>query len=693
MKMKLQSKEDVRLAIRRRGQKIASQMEDREIFLSKEFIDYTTHLADFILRKHKLYSLDIQYDNAPNGPIAYTDGKKIFCNTGNYLAAKPKLLERRFKVNMGIIFHECAHKLFMDFTYQHKAMDSIQSGKLFGNFPASDDLSPEYAASLEELKSVVKSPYSAALTSVFHGIENRLSDGHDEAAMKRYFPGFIADCITTAGEVQFENSGTLEQMIENRLPDYAIYENLILEYAKYGTYNVGESTPAAEKYLEKMQEVESLIDAAILMDSYAERWDVVNQLVLFLWPFIRDQFPDNPPEQSGNGSSAASGSGANSNAQNSSGSPQAGNGTSDAEPSVNNAPAPPTPEEVQKALEDMENELGKAMNQAPAPVNGSGKAIDVSELSPTAASSSGMNCLPQILQSLSEEQAARQVQKELNREEMDAIRNMNVPLVHKNISLTIKRDNTPNEEKYSRISNEIAPVVRNLVSQMRSLLREMNEECIQHHKRMGPMVEATEAYRPDRSFFAKKKLPEDLPDMALCVLIDQSGSMYGEKLECAIRTAILLEQFADALDIPLMIAGHNVSWHSVDLRIFTDFLSAMTKKDRYSLAGITDGGCNRDGLPIRACANLLAQRQEKVRLMVIISDGAPHDADYCGEKARKDISDTVAEFRRKGLLIYGAAIDDDRDVIQQIYGKGFLSIQNLETLPKTLVRLIRQQMI
>lgn len=105
MKFKLQSKEDVWQAIRRRGKEIASKIQDKEIFLSQEFTRYATRLADFILRKHKLYSLDIQYDTSEQAPVAFTDGKKIVLNVGNTLAAQPKLLERRFKTNMGIMFH------------------------------------------------------------------------------------------------------------------------------------------------------------------------------------------------------------------------------------------------------------------------------------------------------------------------------------------------------------------------------------------------------------------------------------------------------------------------------------------------------------------------------------------------------------------------------------------------------------
>lgn len=108
-KLYLQGKEGIREAIRKRGMEISKQLSDREIFMSPDFSRYAMKLADFILRKHRLYYLDIKWNTGSGAPIAYTDGKMIFWNVGNEIAAQPKLLERRFKTNMGILFHEAAH--------------------------------------------------------------------------------------------------------------------------------------------------------------------------------------------------------------------------------------------------------------------------------------------------------------------------------------------------------------------------------------------------------------------------------------------------------------------------------------------------------------------------------------------------------------------------------------------------------
>lgn len=647
MKFMLKSKEDVWQAIRHRGREIAKTLSDEAIFTSAEFFTYASKLADFILRNHKVYGIKFVHDNRPNASTGCTDGKMIHVNTGAQFISHVKLLERRFKAVMGILFHECGHKLFCDFDTFAKIMDTLRSGKLYGRFP--DNLPPNMDAALGELKDAMSSGYSKGITALYARLSNCIDDGHDEAVMKRCFPGFIADCITVTGETLIEEFPSLSQMIAENKSAYSIFDLLILEYAKHGYYKVGESTPEAEKYLSDMQQIEPVIDAALLFDDYAQRWDMVNQLMLFLWPTVRDRFQQKPADDENSEQSS--------------------------------------PENLEAEFSSMQC----SPNVSPAPQNCTGSGISPQKVgSPMSGSGGGLD---EIMQEISEKAARDEVQKALDNAEMEAIKNCKLPMVHAKVPLSIKRHFKGDKAEYERIYGEVEPVLRNLISEMRNLLREHNEECVQHHRRFGPMVEATEAYRVDNAFFAKKKLPDDLPDMAICLLIDRSGSMNGEKLDAAKRTAILVERFADALDIPIMVAAHDAHGSQVNIHIYSDYVSTMTEQDRYALAAMESGGCNRDGLPLWVCADLLSQRPEKIKLMIVISDGLPYHNGYEGDTALTDITSTVGFYRRRGVLIYGAAIDGDRDAIGKFYGRSFISIDNLSLLPKTLVRLIRQHII
>lgn len=268
----LSSQEDVRLAIRRRGAEIAKDMSDRELFMSGEFKEYITKLLDFILRNHKLYQLRLQYDDSPGSLTACTDGKSIQINAGNDLVRHSVLLERRFKVCMGLGFHEAAHKLFMDFTTHKKAMKTLDEGKLYGNFETFGN--PVWEKAYEEIKEVIATPYCTALASVYAELSNILADGHDETAMMKAFPGFISDCIRTMDDVQFEITPTVEEMVAERRKDHEILMAMLLEYSVFGRYKT-DNAPETEKYRVAMSGMESTVSVAMEQHTLRSRWDIL----------------------------------------------------------------------------------------------------------------------------------------------------------------------------------------------------------------------------------------------------------------------------------------------------------------------------------------------------------------------------------------------------------------------------------
>lgn len=129
----------------------------------------------------------------------------------------------------------------------------------------------------------------------------------------------------------------------------------------------------------------------------------------------------------------------------------------------------------------------------------------------------------------------------------------------------------------------------------------------------------------------------------------------------------------------------------VNLFVYTDFLKAG-KRDKYRLAKLSTGGCNRDGAALEVVANLLNARPERTKLLIIISDGKPNDDSYGGDSAAKDIKDIVARNRRRGVEIVAAAIGDDKEYLKKIYGDQFLDITDLSTFPKAMVKIVKKRL-
>ena len=72
------------------------------------------------------------------------------------------------------------------------------------------------------------------------------------------------------------------------------------------------------------------------------------------------------------------------------------------------------------------------------------------------------------------------------------------------------------------------------------------------------------------------------------------------------------------------------------------------------------------------------------------SDGQPADSGYYGIAAEEDLRGIKTEYRRKGICFVAAAIGDDKDSIERIYGDAYMDISDLHTLPITLTNVVKR---
>ena len=180
--------------------------------------------------------------------------------------------------------------------------------------------------------------------------------------------------------------------------------------------------------------------------------------------------------------------------------------------------------------------------------------------------------------------------------------------------------------------------------------------------------------------------------MKRSLLIDESGSMAGnDRITRARATAIVVQDFCEKLGIPIMITGHTAWNQHVELFSYAAF-DSIDQNDRYRLMDMSPRDCNRDGAALRFAAEKLARYPAEVKLLIIICDGQPNDDGYHGSAAEADLRGIRLEYRRKGVQIFAAAIGDDRDRIERIYGNGFLDITDLEQLPIMLTNLITRNL-
>lgn len=241
-------------------------------------------------------------------------------------------------------------------------------------------------------------------------------------------------------------------------------------------------------------------------------------------------------------------------------------------------------------------------------------------------------------------------------------------------------------QQYNILSN-----TKKMSRKIESIIKAQSYDTTFKNRQTGKKICTTSLYRPDKKFFINKQVEETISPLAVTLLVDLSGSMEGSRLHYTKLGAIQLLEFCNRINVPISVYGHDSSGNTVNIYNFFNFNSSKSKK--YSLMNMKAGKGNRDGAAIRFCCEQLDKREEK-KMFVIISDGQPAASGYVGFKAENDIHSIMKEYQKKGFIFVSASIGSDRENIRRIYGeKNVIDITDLSVLPKTLVKVIKNQIM
>ena len=241
-------------------------------------------------------------------------------------------------------------------------------------------------------------------------------------------------------------------------------------------------------------------------------------------------------------------------------------------------------------------------------------------------------------------------------------------------------------QQYNILSN-----TKKMSRKIESIIKAQSYDTTFKNRQTGKKICTTSLYRPDKKFFINKQVEETISPLAVTLLVDLSGSMEESRLHYAKLGAIQILEFCNRINVPISVYGHDSSGNTVNIYNFFNFNSSKSKK--YSLMNMKAGKGNRDGAAIRFCCEQLDKREEK-KMFVIISDGQPAASGYVGFKAENDIHSIMKEYQKKGFIFVSASIGSDRENIRRIYGeKNVIDITDLSVLPKTLVKVIKNQIM
>jgi len=266
---------------------------------------------------------------------------------------------------------------------------------------------------------------------------------------------------------------------------------------------------------------------------------------------------------------------------------------------------------------------------------------------------------------------------------------------HTGVQINIRRIADVNDQKkenYHAATPALLKISKALQKSIRQQLLDKRRGGKQTNLYSGRKLHIHALPRNDGKVFYNKKLPNDTPELAIALLLDESGSMCGyDRATYARAAAIILYDFCQALGIPIMVYGHSTGTRSVELYSYAEF-DAIDRDDKYRMMDISARNSNRDGAALRYVMEQLAKRQEDTRLLILVSDGQPADAYYSGTAAEADLRGVKKDCERKDILLVAAAIGNDKPNIERIYGDSFLDITDLTKLPQKLTQVVKRHM-
>lgn len=710
---------------------------DQEFFISRLL---SRHFEDMAAAQTKRYGASrrvrVHLIWQPGNPeLAYTDNLIITINAGNPAVTEFPTREERYQMVLGLFAHELGHCLYTDFLTQQTYRNNLSACRWYPGKPALTRVL-DVKNEREFWEYAKEDPQNLVLLGrIAHEVCNVLEDAAMENRVLERFPGTLGQALDFVRAWQWREMPTVTQLKEREAqgtPMFYCLLQLFLSYGKFGELKYGEE-PLREQHIQTVFELLPLLDDDLRATSGKNRWNTVNCILIRCWEHVREYLEAlkrRYEEKKASGGTGSVFSQLEEELSTLVGGSTRGEGVTAPVSEESDEPSLPQPEkrEMTRALaggnpsgedENSGERLSTAgVSSESAAGNRSGKQeitpeeqgrmplMETDQVSEPLGGGVEVNgdYTPEIsgtveaeMERLLDAMAGKSVCQELEQDRLSELnqeaQSISYGDIHKGVAIRVNRmTEVPPEmvEQYNTVAGPLLAISKQL---QKSLTRQLNDQQRggkQTGLLMGRRLDAHALCRGDGKVFTKNALPSQPPEMAVALLLDESGSMAScDRATYARASAIILYDFCQALHVPVMVYGHTTGKDSVELYSYSEF-DAIDREDQYRLVDISARGSNRDGAALRFVAERLSHRPEELKLLILVSDGQPADTGYYGTAAEEDLRGIQQEYRRKGILFIAAAIGDDKEDIERIYGDSFLDITDLNQLPVKLTQVVKR---
>lgn len=705
---------EIKRAIRKKRTDI--KLED--IVKSKAFKDYITSGMLTLFKKHKREpNLNYKvYYKEGDMTTALTNNKEIIVNAANSLFTKRDELDEPLSVSvdhiLGVMFHEAGHVLYTNFSVLRKYKEQFRDGKLVIN---SIELSKEEERSLKEINNLLNDNRSnvvlgvsltktkAFIYNIFDWLNNAVEDGRIEKTLLDRDADFGGYCN---GLIGLRNKQK-DEIVGSNIQDIEKYLNACFEYAKYGT-----STTYAGDVFPELEEAKPIIDIMLDCKEAMKFTEYTVELICIAYPnlikpLLTDQTDDQSDDDQNNDNSQgdSSNNDENSDIDNSSdGQSGSENNKSKGNSEDNGSNGDSSNEESNEdENEDSSNQDDSTDGDSSDDQGDSNKEDELDDIMNNLPETSVMpeydnmgvessdGGLEESMQPTPDfvgEAAREEVEEEINGEINKMISDSTAPLGCSRVTVIDDLPYvslSPNQDAFLNNNRSLFKKVgREIENHLKSDMRTGSNK----RKFSGKKFRAEKLVNRDYRYFENTATKRDIPETAVGILIDQSGSMYGEQIRCATYAAMgMYKALAELEHFDVAVYGHTSTYGEVIINRYIDF--GFKPKDPIKvLAGIYSDGGNIDEVAVTALGERLKSQMVDKKIMIIISDGLPHSMIGHAETRLRDL---VKEYVKGGFNVFVAALGSDKAKIDKIYEDvSFIDITDPSELPTNMLRAIKR---
>lgn len=657
---------------------IGSNKEMEKYFISKYYAKLLLNIAiSFLDYKKDAVRVIV---NKNNGKVAYTNGKVItisYYNDITNMFAEPSLKDLSLK---GLLAHETAHILYSNFKVLKDLINTLSDGKLYCDSEITHRNKSKMIAMLNT-NSIVRN----AIVSTIKYINNVFEDAYIEARMIKEYPNTTAVKGIRINNIKY--GSTVEYDVKSKYSTIITYLYYYLSAQKTTIPNcdddlkecIRKCMEICKNYVFSYSPKKRSIGAILIL---LEVWKYYEEEVLSTLPMVDDKdlndiksLLDDLSELLDRFNSLTTSEG----------------NTSDDSESMANNDNQENENEFFDGSVDIDELREKYLDENVSVTDKNSEAPSSDE--PPINFADNIDFDAEIKKYAKDIVNEQQASLE-NDATVDATKFCEVDKIHKGIKIIY--NNVPSdfeaETQYNKAlkTYDIVSNAKKMSRKIENIIKAQSYDNTFKNCQTGRKICTTSLYRPDKKIFINKQVEENIGQLAVTLLVDLSGSMYGKRLHYAKLGAIQLVEFCQRINVPISVYGHNDNGN-LYIYNFLNFNSPKNKK--YSLMNMRAGGCNRDGLAVKFCCEQLSKREEK-KMFVIISDGQPSSYGYGGFTAENDIHSIMKEYQKKGFIFVSASIGSDRENIRRIYGeKNVIDITDLSILPKTLTKVIKKQVM